>query len=288
MSDILVAGVDYARGGSDLSNPSKSDDFSIATGRLKGDRTQFVHMFRYSGVTAAQASYIIHEQHMKMGYSFIVGDPGGGFIFVRDEMRKPKQDNGQSTFKCRPIITADDTQLAGVGDPILILFQTSDPRLGGDAPQGLGLSFKSTAGPINKAHELCKTDLEKKVLEFPKKWEGWSKSGFSFNSPDAMRKWLNKQTLSPMDKVRAEIDLTLLQLITVDRKTDKEGNPMLDSHGYYTFVSKRKKDSAYALVYMNFAAWLLRQLSAMQEKINEDNRDFYVMSENVNPFRGLR
>ncbi len=281
MKDIYIGGFDYARGGSDLSNASKGDDFSLMTARIRGNETHFCHAFRYTGIQAGPASAIIHDHNLKFEYTMLIGDPGGGGLFVRDELRKPIQDDGRRRFPVRPIITLDDTQLMGVGNPILVLFKRGDPVIESDPPYGLGMKFPSDAGLINKAHEIMKTDLEKRLLMLPKPWQGWGRSGQSFASPDAMRKWLNRQALSPMDKVRAEMDLTLLQLITVDRKTDKDGSPVLDKDQMYQFVSKRKKDSAYALVYMYFGVWLYRSLQALKKEDEPDNRDFICHSEEI-------
>ena len=283
--EIFIAGFDYARGGTDLSNANKGDDFSIATIRMRGDEAQFCHSFRHTGIRAEQASCIIHEQNMKFHYWMIVGDPGGGGLFVRDELRKPLQDDGARRFPVRPIITKDDLQIAGIGDPILCLFKRGDPYI-----DELGLSFPSDAGIVNKAHEIMKTDLEKLNLKAPKPWPGWGKLGASFDNPDAMRRWLNRQQLSPMDKVRAEIDLTMMQLITVDRETDKEGHPTLDAKGFYSFKSKRKKDAAYSLVYCNFGAWMYRQFKAKEQKHESDKekRQFIYAVDDINVREGLR
>ncbi len=284
--DVFVGGFDYARGGSDLSNASKGDDFSFSTFRIRENETHFCHVRRETGIDAPQASAVIHDQQRMFNYAVMVGDPGGGGLFVRDELRKPIQTDGNRRFPARPIITYDDLQLQGIGDPILVLFQCSDTRIGGANPNGLGLSFKSSGGLINLAHEKTRTHIEKRLIMMAPQWEGWSKSGQSFANPDAMRKWLNRQTLSTMDRVRAEMDLTVLQLMTVDRKTDKEGKPMQDSHGFYTFMSKRKKDSAYSFVYCDFAAHLYRELHAMQSKPGEDNRDFIFEAEPVDICNG--
>ncbi len=108
MNDIYLAGFDYARGGSDLANANKGDDFSLMTMRIRGDETHFCHAYRYTGINAPQASAIIHDHHLKFKYAYIVGDPGGGGLFVRDELRKPIQDDGMRRFPVRPVITADD------------------------------------------------------------------------------------------------------------------------------------------------------------------------------------
>ena len=45
---------------------------------------------------------------------------------------------------------------------------------------------------------------------------------------------------------------------------DKEGNPQRTANGFFIFVSKQRKDSAYSFLYGYFGCYIWRELKKME------------------------
>jgi len=187
------------------------------------------------------------------------------------------QTTGGTTFPTTPIITASDQQLAGLGKKTLVFFDRGESRF-----KEAGLTFPSESSLVNKAHDVLKTAIEKQEVVAPPTWSGWPAGGAMFGNVDQMRRWLNNQQgIIPRDRANAEIDLALLQLVQIERETDAEGNPALDKFGMFSFTSKRKKDSAYALLYGHFAVWLWRQIYQLQGQMGPVDQEMAIDSESA-------
>lgn len=264
MDWIYAAGVDGATGGTartQFTSKAASDDFALATWRWKtGAPAELVNVYRASGMTAPQQAAKIHEFEAAFNYDVIVLDSGGGGPFIRDELREPIQDDGKKKWTVTPLITKDDDHLRGVGKDKVVFFGRSDSRIKGDnRPDcpGIGLVLTSESFLINKAHELLKGAIEHDPpgVIFPK--EEALKLGY--DSPDALRDFLNTVTLGAHEKAQYELDLALWQLIQIGRELEKDGvTPVTDKGGFYSFTSDSRKDSAYSVIYGFFGIFLLK------------------------------
>ncbi|MBE7466741.1 MAG: hypothetical protein HS116_25000 [Planctomycetes bacterium] len=283
---IHVAGVDAAQGGVgrtrlDQSEINKADDFSMSTWRMlktddpkaRVDTAELVNLIRYTGLTDKQQSAVVHRMHEKFDYELIVLDPGGGGLFVRDELREPIQRTGAEEFQVCPIITRDDEQLSGVGDPVLAFFSRADTWI-----KDLGLALESDSVLINKAHEVFRAALDARPqrVRFPARSEVWGQMGFG--SADQMRAWLNDaQNDQGAARARAEIDLALVQMAQVGRKLDRDmKRPHQDRYGMYEYTSGEKKDAAYGMLYGYFGCWMLMQEWELSRQ--KDSGDEHVFS----------
>ena len=251
---LYFGGVDIARGGmsggDSLVSGHTGDDFAMATWRWRPDhpKAQLVSFFRQTGIELPQMSAVAHRHEMKYGYTYIVADPGGGGIFLRDDLRKPIQDDGSTTFAVQPLISEGDERMAGLGKPIIVWFKRGEPKL-----EKAGMIYQSESHLPNVAHTLLRAGFQQKKIELPQKWPHW---GLHQNT-DAQLRWLNEMAgLPPMERAQAEIDLALAQLYSIERDTDKAGNPEQDRFGNFKFDSRRKKDSAYAMMYGYFGICL--------------------------------
>lgn len=274
----FFCGSDYGRGGTgDPKSRRSGDDFATATARaMVSGPVQFVHMYRHTGIESGQASAVLHHLHQAFGYTMMMLDPNGGGLGVRDDLRKPIQDTGAEKFAVTPIITEWDEGLAGVGNPILVLFKRGEPIM-----DRCGLIFPGESCLINRAHETFRTGLLRGEIQAPPAWDGWPRGSRVTANVDAMRLWLNeREGMNPGERAAAELDLGFLQLVQVAQKADKDGKPLLDKYGQYTWSSRRKKDAAYALVYTYFAIHLWRTLMALDED-SAPSGDFAVGAQEV-------
>lgn len=248
---IRVAGADVARGGMQFKNMgakrSSGDDCSMMTWRFRADGTgkpQLIHGLRETSLQAGQYSFRIHVQNSRFGYYRICMDPQGGGSFVRDELRKPVQTDGREEFRAVPIIRADDYLLRGVGNPILVFANRGEPYFA-----ECEIQFSCESEFVNRIHAVLRAAVQRGDVEFPEPWGGWP-AGMD---ADRQREWLNQhQELPEDDRAAAEVDLAILQLASVSRETDRNGNIILDQHGQSKFSSKFKKDSAYSCAYGYF------------------------------------
>ena len=281
----FICGVDPTTGGikrtAGLPGSNRAaDDFAVATLRVENvdSPADFVHMFRGTGMTSPQMSAMIHKLNGMFNYEFIIMDPGGGGLFIRDELRQPKQDDGDRKFEVEPITSKDDDQMRGLGQDKLILFSRADSSI----KESSGLILSTESFLVNKAHELLKGAFESQPprIRVPPTWPGWSSTGQTFNNANQMREFLFNMTgLSGKDKVAAEIDLALFQLAFLELELDKTYNPTTDKYGMYQYTSSMKKDSAYALLYAYFGVWFWRQINAAKEE--ENAGEFPVLADDI-------
>lgn len=252
--ELYFGGIDVARGGGDMTTSTQGDDFSMSTFRvIIGEWfPHHVNTIRRSKLTDDQMAALVHSQEKKFGYSLIVYDPGGGGLFVRDKLRNTKQVIDNKETICTPLLTLTDRSGA-VGKQILVPFARNDYYIA----QMWG-KMASDSVLINRLHNEFKGAIENKKVALASEWKGWDNSESAWDV-GARRVWLNEQLgLSTEDKLKAEMDLAVSQLILVDPDRNKDGSPITDSYGMYKFSSTQKKDAAYGLVYA-FMGWVIYQ-----------------------------
>lgn len=244
--DVFIGGFDVARGNQNRTGTRKSgDDFSLSVFMIKDGVSRPVHVLTYrkNNITDEQMSAIVHMYHRFFGFSFIVFDPGGGGLFVRDHLRKDQQIINNEPTVCTPLLTADDTSGA-LGENILISFSRGDPYIA-----QLWGKMSSESVLTNRMHKEVKSAIESGGIVLAKNWDGWDDEGTALD-PGTKRDWLNNnETLNHIEKAKAEMDLAVAQLLMVDCLKDQNGNIIMDKFGMYKFKSKEKKDSAYGLCY---------------------------------------
>jgi hypothetical protein len=243
--EIFVAGYDSARGGSDDRSASgKADDFAITTLRVSDKVPTHVSTVRANNVTAEQMAALVYDQYAKFQHSFVGYDPGGGGLFVRDELRKSCLHIGDKLVPITPIVEPTDNT-GVIGTPILIPFKRGfvfTDQIWGKMPSDSIL--------VNRLHREASGAISTGNMMLAPEWAGWDEVGSAWDV-DAKREWLNTlPALSPEQRQLAEMDLAVSQLIMIDIERDKDsGKPKIDKYGMFKFGSKSKKDSAYSLIY---------------------------------------
>lgn len=247
MEDVFLGAFDTARGRSQKGN-NTGDDFSLSVLRIPlsegRKRPEFCFCIRKNNITAEQMAGIIHQYHKAFGFSMLAYDAQGGGMFVRDELRKHEQLIMNERVGVYPIVEMGDTT-GTLGDMILIPFRRSTHQI-----NLLWGKMGSDSVLVNRMHQNMRAGLGSNRIAFPLPWGGWDHLGAGKWDVDMKRLFLNKSSaLEERDKIRAEIDLAVSQLVLVDVKRDEAGEPKVDKHGMYEFKSAFKKDSAYSLIY---------------------------------------
>lgn len=243
--EIFIAAFDTARGGSDdRSNSGKADDFSLTVTRPIHGRLVHVNTVRKNSVTAEQMASIVYDGHLRYHFSLIGYDPGGGGLFVRDELRKNAITIGDVMVPITPIVEPTDNT-GVIGQPILVPFKRGflfADQMWGKVP--------SDSIIINRLHREVSSAISSGNFILSPKWDGWDEVGKSWDA-DAKREWLNTHPgITEENRQRAEMDLAICQLVMVDIERDRQsGKPILDKWSMFKFGSKAKKDSAYSLIY---------------------------------------
>ena len=268
-NEVFVAGFDTARGGNDDNTAGQGDDFSLTVLRMVIGEWKPYHVLtvRKNRITDVSMSGIIHKYHRMFGFSLILMDPGGGGLFVKDKLRLSTQMIDNETVICDPIITVTDSS-GTIGNPILVSFSRGDTYL-----RQMWGGMTSDSVLVNRMHKEMKSAIENNGIFLAGEWEGWQGNASTWDA-GAKREWLNKNVhVDSEDRIKAEMDLAVSQLIMVDVARGTDGAPLTDSHGMYKFKSKEKKDSAYGLIYANTAAVIYRWLneSGMTNDDDDDN-----------------
>jgi hypothetical protein len=257
-------GVDVARGGLHLTLPehrsmSGGDDaaFSVwRSNRNPGVPDQHVMSWRIHGIESRQMSAVLHRANIAFNPMFIVLDPGGGGIEIRDNLRSPEQDDGKERFQVQPIATMDDPGAGTSAARKLVLFSRADDRWG-----MVGVQTKWETDLNNRMHQDFQAAIIKGLVAFP---SPWPEMPMGIGARE-LRTMLNLSVgMSLPDKARAEAWLALLQLANIRREVTRDGLLKLDREGQPTFGSKFKKDAAYALAYGFMGCWLWRRMQEMQ------------------------
>ncbi len=265
-TDFYVAGVDVAK---------SRDDFSIKVIRFsEKTKPRFVYSFRGNRMKNWQMSGMIHAVHKLFRLNFILMDAGGGGLYVKEELERPTQIINGKKVKVGPILTNRDFPVPG-GQPILELFKWSKEY------QRLYNFFrikypdvKGDDGILDTAHTLLKTSIDNEHIDFP--IEAWEQVDEDLISEIVKHGYSSPALSSELRIISENIDNTLSELLGVKRKTDKDGTFHLTSKGFYTWISVKKKDSAYGLLYANLAKEIFTH-----EYMTEDEEDAACLMEDV-------
>lgn len=267
--DIYIAAFDVASGGGSSSHRSAdSDDFAVSVLKLSdyNSKPQHCLTIRKNSIGAAGMSGILHRLNQLFRFSLLLYDTGGGGLFVRDELRKEEQLIENHNVKVTPIIEMLDTSGA-IGTNILIPIRQSEYYI-----NLLWGGMSSGSVLVNRMHNEMRGNLDNKNIILSGDWNGWPGDGSQWDV-DNKREWLNRNTnLGELDRIKAEMDLAVHQLVMIDVKRNDNAQPILDSYGMYKFKSKEKKDSAYSLIYANTGVSIWRKLmeAGLADRSNED------------------
>jgi hypothetical protein len=276
--DIYLAAFDMARGRAGSKRNKGGDDFAMSVLRIPRGKhkPEYCFAIRRNNIESAQAAAIVQEFHQRFQFSYVMYDPGGGGMFVRDELRKPEQYINGQNVSVYPMIEMDDST-GTMGDMILIPFRRSSffiDRLWG--------KMRSDSILVNRVHQNMRDLLENFNIRFPNMWGGWQDLGClgMRREIDQMRDTLNSNTSLPeLQRAHAEIDLAIRQLVSVDVERDDNGDPVLDKFQMYKFKSKEKKDSAYSLIYAALLILVWNQMGdSDREEGNSTGGDTYFAS----------
>ena len=251
-NDVYLAAFDMARGSKQTRQGSR-DDFAISIGKIHGGRGKLRHVLtvRKSGITARNASGIVHELHRKFQFSWLMCDPGGGGLFVMDELEKEIQSIRNKDELCYPILNYDGSNSGVLGERILVSFAR-----GSEFVKKLYGGMQSESVLVNRMHSLFVDSIRCGNVELAHSYD-WTSTKLRGNDLNSIRDYLNKATgISESTRAQMEMDLAVRQLILVDVIRDAAGSPIMDSYGMFKFKSKQKKDSAYSLAYLHFL-WIL-------------------------------
>jgi hypothetical protein len=273
------AGVDVAPGGLESltrlggtkTGPKSGDDFAIHVWRWNGiDRPEPAYAERWCGISAPQQAARLHRLHQRFRFITIMCDPNSGGIELYRNVRFPNQvDMDEKLFDVTPLIVENDEQMAGQGDPVWSFFKRGEPKIfGRGEQQGICPPYPGESMLVNQMHSVFKQAIQAKIPRLPPQWPGWEdEMRYGINDASSMRTWLNEHPgFVGEDRSSAEIDLAIQQLIQVERENDTEGKPKLDKYNAYTFVSRSKKDSAYAMLYGYFALWLFMERTKQEQE----------------------
>lgn len=256
--DVYVGAFDTARGHGDANRP-EGDDFSLSIWRIpfgSAESSDYpCFQIRKNNINAANMAGIVHEANLDFQLALLMYDPGGGGLFVRDELMKTTQRIKNVETQVCPILEfAHTTGIAGA--EILIPFRRSAWHI----KNMLWQNLSSDSMLLNQAHGKFRGAIENHNVILPPKWTAWNELDVTQNI-DEMRTYLAKMTgLSPLERVKAELDLAVRQLVHVDVLRDKNGIPIQDSYGMYKFKSKRKKDAAYSMMYGYLTVLIWKEL----------------------------
>lgn len=256
--EFYFMGFDTARGNAKTSKGhggrnSGGDDFSATILRATTihEPAQHCLTIRKHNVTAEHIAGIVHELHQSFQCTYIVYDPMGGGLFVRDELRKSECFIRNQLQRVTPLIEMDDTT-GTLGDPFLIPFRRNAFHF-----EMMWGKMQSDSVMNNRAHRGLSNAIESKKILLAQEWKGWDHLGSHWDV-DAKRAWLNKNSkLSEAERQVAEMDLAVCQLAIVDVERDESGTPKVDTYNMWKFKSKAKKDAAYGLLYAHtgFMIW---------------------------------
>lgn len=249
-ADVYLMAFDMARGSQDR-RKLKGDDFGFVVMRLplgNPDGMYPCFAFRKNGVKAPEAAAVIHKYHAAFGFSFLMYDPGGGGVFVYDELTKSIQRINGEPIQVTPLIDIDDNT-GVIGDRIV-----APLRRGTDIIKLYWGAMASDNVLLNRMHNLLKQSIELQSIPLPPIPPILEKNFIT--DIEEIREFLHvEKNLSERERCWCELYLMSQQLIKVDVKRDiKSGEEIKDTKGMMQFSSREKKDMAYCLVYVNTLA----------------------------------
>lgn len=192
----------------------------------------YCHLLK--GADVAQTSGLIHNLHLRFGFSLIVPDPGagGGGAFVIMELRKPQQLIANALQNVVPLCTRDEP-VQGDKQPIVAPFK-----------RGSALDIlwppayrNGDEGIIEAMHLKARERLEGRHFLWPRTIETRSRAELA-----AMTDLQRRQ--------QVYLDIAWKQLRAIREKTTPDGKPMTTRRGHRIFeAAKGQKDAAYAALY---------------------------------------
>jgi hypothetical protein len=268
--DVYIGAVDIAPGG--VERAGKSDDCALTILRVQPDYTVHQAMtLRYNALRDYQFSAIVHKYKKLFNLSMIGYDPGGGGLYMRDRLRETRQMIDNKVVDCEPLIELDDD--SGLqGDRCLLRMSRGEAAI---KRLWSGDQIRGESGLPTKMHAEFAAALELGKLTIAPFWNGWGGNDSHWDC-DNKRKYLNSNNkLTQEERVLAEMDLSVHQLMLIDTSRDTEGNPVQDKHGNYKFGSKSKKDSAYSLIYAytTFLVWKFLAENGFVNAFEDEDED---------------
>lgn len=265
---VYVAGVDIAR---------NRDDFTIVILKF-GEHVnpEVVYCFRGNGMKTWQMSGMIHYVNKVFNLNSILMDAGGGGLYVKEELEKDIQIIGGREKKCSPILTQRDYPVPH-GRPILELFKWAKEYQ--SVYRYFSVEFEGVHGDdgiLDASHTMLKSAIQLKTISFPitsmvnidpKAMERLIESGFE-----------SSEAASEHRIISENIDNMLEELIGVKRKLNKDKSFYKTQKGFYSWISVKKKDSAYALLY----SYICYKIFMAEHFDDEDEEDWDgVMSDDM-------
>ena len=255
-------GSDYAMGVDIARSPGgKGDDFAISVIKIGSEEVKdaFVYCFRRNNVTSDEMAWYIHEVFDKFPTTkILMQDPGGGGIYVYDSMKKQKLEISGEIQEVLPIIATDDIDIELKGNRILVFFKRGAPEI--DEAYG---KMKGDDVLVNMAHKVLQGAIEKKRLLTPLEVEEFE--------PDKNGKLLPIVKSDEKILIMQHIENALKELLNIEVEKDKDKKPKrtINNQFVYYVRGKKKKDSAYSLLYANFAANVWRKLQGKESDEDE-------------------
>lgn len=268
---MFFGGFDTARGNARAGIRKKGwktggDDFCASILRKdEGSTAPPVHVttVRKNNITAAYAGGLLHELNQQFACMSWIYDPGGGGLWIRDEIRKDTAMINGKLERVQPIIEMGDDS-GTLGDMILIPFRRGCFQI--EMTWGKMLSDSVL---LNRAHQGLVNAIQSKDIVFAASWNKWDHTGSQWDI-DAKRLWLNKIAssggLSSVEIQLAEMDLAVSQLGQIDVERGPDRVPKVDSFSMWKFKSKSKKDAAYSILYahVGYTMWNIMKEKSFQ------------------------
>lgn len=274
--DTYLGGFDSARGGTteDTQQSGKTDDFAFSVLRRSSPVAPPRHCLTVRGnnMRAPAMAAVVHMLDMAFGFKRIVYDPGGGGAFVVDALREPFTEIGGTRQQVDPIVPHNDYRTPEARR-ILVPFKRGDDLMNKAFEMK---DARSDSILVNKMHDKATTLISEPGAVFlAPQWDGWPIL-HGYTEANNMRKWLNVNgpTMGKRDRAKAESDLAVTQLVSVDIERRKNGMPVVDSYGMYKFGSRYKKDAAYSLLYAFCAYFIDEHENKRKSKSNRNTPAF--------------
>lgn len=210
----------------------------------------FIYAAAKKHLRASELAAFIHFLHRVFAFSNIVLDPGGGGLFVYEELIQETQIIGGIPVKVTPLCTRDEGIMADK-QPIVSFFSRGSALSKTVNPNFL----VSDEGFLQATHARYAQSWEAGEHHWPLQIED--------RSPNEVKGWDLDQFWS-----HKTMDEGLKQLENVRQVTDDDGNVKKSKRGFTMFDAKGKKDVAYSSLYAHAAGelWLTESLEDQEEE----------------------
>lgn len=264
----FICGIDVAHGGAQ----GQGDDSSIQILKKFRGTLSLVWSVELHSVRLEQIAAAVHEIDMRYGLSIAVLDPGGGGLWLRDSLINDRQIINGNQSLVIPITTHDDDRVVDARR-ILVFFKRGTPEI--DDPE-IGIFGKMSLDSmlVNRAHISFKNSFEKQFIAAPLdlKYED-----------DATLGWLS--THDAYLRCRQCIDKTFVELIGIEVERDPDtGKVKKDSAGMMKYISRIRKDRAYAFMYSYMGVLILEKMADFDA--HHDSNSVVATATEVNLYGG--